>query len=152
MSISLRIKELINKEKISQKELSVILKVDPSQISKILQGKLQPTLAQIMEISSIFKVSLDWLCFGTVIADGKKDEDLPNNQNYKELAEARLETIEGLKFKIATFEKDEKATMSEQEVKKLRTMIEDRESSVPRGAVEDPDRPRGSKLGEEIGK
>ncbi|MCB6232319.1 hypothetical protein [Flavobacterium psychrophilum] len=37
---------------------------------------------------------------------GSAPPTLESNVNYKELAEARLETIDGLKFKIATLEKE----------------------------------------------
>lgn len=63
MSISLKIKELRKLKKLTQKELSSKLNMDDSQFSKIEQGKLQPTLNQLMELSSIFNVSLDELCF-----------------------------------------------------------------------------------------
>lgn len=63
MSISLKIKELRKLKKLTQKEFSSIIKIDDSQFSKIEQGKLQPTLTQLMEISSNFNISLDELCF-----------------------------------------------------------------------------------------
>lgn len=100
MSISLRIKELIIAKKLSQKDLAAVLMIDTSQFSKIVNGKLQPTLSQLMELSSFLKVSLDWLCFGQLA------ETSPDSTNYKELADARLEIIEGLKFKVKTLEKE----------------------------------------------
>ncbi|WP_205630532.1 XRE family transcriptional regulator [Flavobacterium psychrophilum] len=63
MSISLKIKELRKNKKLTQKEFSSIIKIDDSQFSKIEQGKLQPTLNQLLEISSNFNISLDDLCF-----------------------------------------------------------------------------------------
>ena len=63
MSISLKIKELRKSKNLTQKEFSSKIKVDDSQFSKIEQGKLQPTLNQLMEISSNFNVSMDELCF-----------------------------------------------------------------------------------------
>jgi phage repressor protein C with HTH and peptisase S24 domain len=63
MSISLKIKELRKFKKLTQKEFASLIKVDDSQLSKIEQGKLQPTLTQLMEISSNFNISLDELCF-----------------------------------------------------------------------------------------
>ncbi|HHT9079677.1 TPA: helix-turn-helix domain-containing protein, partial [Flavobacterium psychrophilum] len=63
MSISLKIKELRKNKKLTQKEFSSIIKIDDSQFSKIEQGKLQPTLNQLLEISSNFNISLDELCF-----------------------------------------------------------------------------------------
>ena len=72
MSISLRIKELINTKKLSQKDVAASLLIDSSQFSKIVNGKLQPTIVQLMEISSFFRVSIDWLCFGTGEVDYTK--------------------------------------------------------------------------------
>lgn len=63
MSISLNIKELRKSNNLTQKAFSAIIKVDDSQFSKIEQGKLQPTLSQLMDISSNFNISLDELCF-----------------------------------------------------------------------------------------
>lgn len=107
MSIALRIKELRQLSGLTQKEFSAKINIDNSQFSKIEQGKLQPTLNQLMEISSIFTIPMDELCFG------KKNENLINSQNkpyetkennnnidYKELADSRREIIELLKEKV----------------------------------------------------
>lgn len=59
--IGLKIKELRKDKKLTQIEFSSKIGIDNSQLSKIEQGKLMPTLSQLLEISSIFKVSLDWL-------------------------------------------------------------------------------------------
>ncbi len=72
MNIGFRIKELRQSKKITQKELSELLKVDNSQLSKIEQGKLQPTLKQIMELSSILKTTTDWLLTGMGENDAKQ--------------------------------------------------------------------------------
>lgn len=59
--IGLRIRELRKQKKLTQKQFSSQINVDDSQLSKIEQGKLMPTLWQLLEISSIFETSLDWL-------------------------------------------------------------------------------------------
>lgn len=100
MSISLRIKELRKKNNISQKEFAASIGIDDSQLSKIERGILQPTINQIMEISSIYQTSTDWLLLGN------KSESKTVNIDFKDLADARLENIELLKFKITTLEKD----------------------------------------------
>ncbi len=115
MSISLRIKELMAKKKLSQKRLASILMIDPSQFSKIVNGKLQPTLPQLMELSSTIQVSLDWLCFG-------KLEENPPDRN------------EGIKDKLIVMQEKEIARL-EDEVRDLKTKLE-YNSSVERGAVE----------------
>lgn len=71
--IGLKIKELRKDRKLTQIEFSSKIGIDNSQLSKIEQGKLMPTLSQLLEISSIFKVSLDWLT-------GKENKK-PINQN-----------------------------------------------------------------------
>jgi transcriptional regulator with XRE-family HTH domain len=101
MSISQRIKKLLVENNLSQKEMAVILKVDASQFSKIVSGKLQPTLIQLMEISSFFKVSLDWICFGREF-----EANVDFNINYKELSEARKEIIDMQRKMIQRLEQD----------------------------------------------
>ena len=64
MDISLRIKKLRNEKKIGSGAFADLIKVDRSQYSKLESGKLTPTVLQIMEISSIFNVSTDWLLTG----------------------------------------------------------------------------------------
>jgi len=133
MSISLRIKELMRIKKLSQKELAAVLMIDTSQFSKIVNGKLQPTLSQLMELSSFSNISLDWICFGKI------EEVATDLINYKELAEARLEIIEMLKEKVSKLNN---------EVIEL-TSTKNYDSSVTRGAVEFLNEP---KLGSISGK
>lgn len=61
IDIGLKIKELRKLNKMTQIEFSNEINIDNSQLSKIEQGKLMPTLSQLMEISSKFNRSLDWL-------------------------------------------------------------------------------------------
>lgn len=97
MSITLRIKELRKSKNITQKEFSTILKIDNSQYSKIESGKLQPTIQQLIDISSNFNVSIDWICFGELMES--------SSINYKELADARKEIIEYQKEEIEKLKK-----------------------------------------------
>jgi transcriptional regulator with XRE-family HTH domain len=64
MSIGLRIKELRAKKNCKQKEFAEIFNIDSSTLSKIEQGKMQPTLQFLMEISSKLEVSVDWILTG----------------------------------------------------------------------------------------
>ncbi|NAW50607.1 helix-turn-helix domain-containing protein [Elizabethkingia argentiflava] len=59
--IGIHIKELRKREKLTQIQFSHRIGIDNSQLSKIEQGKLMPTLAQLIEIASKFNVSIDWL-------------------------------------------------------------------------------------------
>ncbi|OCB75546.1 transcriptional regulator [Flavobacterium piscis] len=105
MSISLRIKELRNLKNLTQKDLSTKIKVDTSQFSKIESGKLQPTIQQLMDISSHFGVTMDWLCFGNTEA-ATNDKSEAGDQNYQELAEARKAIIDYQKEEIDQLKKN----------------------------------------------
>lgn len=61
MGIGLKIKELRKKLKLSQVDFSSKINIDNSQLSKIERGNLQPTITQLMDISSNFNVSVDYL-------------------------------------------------------------------------------------------
>lgn len=63
-TIGHRIKDLRKVKKLSQVDFSSMLGIDNSQLSKIEQGKLMPTLHQVIEISSKFDISLDVLVKG----------------------------------------------------------------------------------------
>lgn len=92
MSIYLRIKQLRERGKLTQKAVSILINVDSSQYSKIELGKLQPTLSQLMEISSHFKVSMDWLCFGKEFVEiNENTNDIIERLKDKEVIIAGLE-------------------------------------------------------------
>ncbi len=103
MDIYIRIKELREKKKLTQKAISALIKIDSSQYSKIELGKLQPTLTQIMAISSFFEVSMDWLCFGKRL---EKEEDLGKIVVLERENSMQAKIIEGLEFKASALEKD----------------------------------------------
>lgn len=64
MNVSLRIKELRELKNLSKGAFADMIKIDRSQFTKIEGEKLTPTIAQLMEISSIFNISIDWLLTG----------------------------------------------------------------------------------------
>jgi transcriptional regulator with XRE-family HTH domain len=64
-SVALRIKEVREDTKLASKDFAASVKVDSSQYSKIEQGKLAPTINLIMELNSIYGISIDWLLTGT---------------------------------------------------------------------------------------
>lgn len=101
--IGLKIKELRKEKKITQKVFSAQINIDDSQLSKIEKGKLMPTLSQLLEISSIFKVSLDWLT-------GKEEINILSSQ-----------TQENDKY-ISSLEKIN--ALQEKEIKRLEKEIE----------------------------
>ncbi|WP_053056693.1 XRE family transcriptional regulator [Tenacibaculum mesophilum] len=72
MVISLKLKELRKEKKLSQKEFSSLIKIDSSQYGKIERGVLKPTLEHLIEISSVFGVSIDYLLLGKEQNTSKK--------------------------------------------------------------------------------
>jgi len=64
MNINLRVKEVRLLNKMNKKEFSSFINIDNSQYTKIEQGKISPTLSQLVEISSKFRISLNWLIAG----------------------------------------------------------------------------------------
>lgn len=75
-NIGLKIKELRKLNKLTQVEFSSEIDIDNSQLSKIEQGKLMPTLNQLLEISSKFGKSLDWLVNNKAAISDVVEKDL----------------------------------------------------------------------------
>lgn len=59
MNLGTKIKDRRKQLGITQRALSKLISMDNSQLSKIEQGKLQPTINKILELSSILEMSLD---------------------------------------------------------------------------------------------
>lgn len=86
--IGLNIKELRKERKLTQLEFSTRIGIDNSQLSKIEQGKLMPTLNQLMEISSIFNISLDWLTGkGPMLKEPTPEDKQSKLQKLREIAD-----------------------------------------------------------------
>lgn len=105
----LKIKGLIAKKNMSQKEVSNCLGIDSSQFSKIVTGKLQPTLSQVMDISSFFSVSMDWLCDMDILKGENNVVSEPEGfygLNYKEMYDDSRYTIEVQKKYIIKLEEE----------------------------------------------
>ncbi|MDV3927916.1 transcriptional regulator [Elizabethkingia anophelis] len=100
--IGLRIKELRKEKKLTQVEFSNEIGIDNSQLSKIEQGKIMPTLIQLMEIASKFNISLDWIT-GFSETSKKVITDIRENEqgNIEDLNEKQLmEKLNALEQKI----------------------------------------------------
>jgi len=52
---------LLSETGAKQKELAALLGIDPSRMSRICTGKLEPTLVEALLISRKFGVSLEWM-------------------------------------------------------------------------------------------
>lgn len=117
----LKIKELRKEKKISQKELSEKIGIDNSQLSKIEQGKMMPTLLQLMEISSIFNVSLDWLTGREEVKEAIQQDPPAANNELVELLREKAAILEGqIKDKEAIIkEKEEKEAMYKERLEAL---------------------------------
>jgi hypothetical protein len=149
---------LKNTKKVSNpKGFAMEIGVSTSLITEICKKRTNAGLTPIQNLITRFEeISSDWLLTGngSMIKGVEKEDDSPDN--FKELAEARKETSELLKGKVMSLEKevlDLKSRLKDKE--DINALLRDklgRESSVQRGAVTDPNRLKGSKLGEEIGK
>lgn len=76
MEIGKRIKEAREFKGLKSKDFAAIIKIDSSQYSKIENGKLLPTLTQIIEIGNQLEMSLDWLILGKKINGPAKEFNL----------------------------------------------------------------------------
>lgn len=124
----LKIKELRKLKKLNQKEFSDRIGIDNSQLSKIEQGKLNPTLAQLLEISSIFDVSLDWLVGKESEVKQESNQQLsPINDKYVQLLEEKIKDKEAI-----IKEKDKNTRLLEEKIKQLEAQLSAR-SSIPTG-------------------
>ncbi|MDR1403274.1 MAG: helix-turn-helix domain-containing protein, partial [Tannerellaceae bacterium] len=77
----MRIKYLRELEKLSKKDFALRIGIDNSQYGKIESGKLTPTIQQLMEISSKFNISTDWLLFGQGEVPEKQENNSINGNN-----------------------------------------------------------------------
>jgi transcriptional regulator with XRE-family HTH domain len=93
MDIHFRIKELREQKKLSKKDFAAKIGVDNSQYGKFETGKLTPTIQHLMEISSNFGISVDWLLTGEgdMFKGGTREPDATTSSGvgdsyiYKEL-------------------------------------------------------------------
>lgn len=79
-----RIKQKRKESKCNQRDFAEKIGIDPSQYSKIENGKLMPTLSQIMDISSILNISTDWLLKGFKDENKYIAEPVPSYLKTKE--------------------------------------------------------------------
>ena len=56
-----RLRHLMNLHNIASKEIAILLKVDPSLISKYLNGTRSPLNEKLVQLSNYFEVSTDYL-------------------------------------------------------------------------------------------
>lgn len=122
-----------NKAKIAAK-----LNIKPSKFSEILSKRMNVSIDSVIMFSDLFNIPIDWLLLGKgSMNQNHKEEDPPDN--YKELAESRKETIDLLKGKVISLEKEIAVLRSKNAY----------DPSVQRGTVEFLNEPQ---LGEKIGK
>jgi len=63
-NIAKRVKYLLVRREISQKQFAEMLYISPCYASRLLTGKANWTIDQLMMVKKEFKVSLDWLTEG----------------------------------------------------------------------------------------
>lgn len=105
MNIGDRIKKAREDKSFTRKDFAEKLQIDQSQYGKIENGKLNPTLLQVIKICSILDLSIDYIVLGKepIISTG--------NIDYKAGYEMALKNIElqneiiALKDRISSLEK-----------------------------------------------
>lgn len=85
------IKRMLRKRKMSRRELGDLLGVCEGSISRYIYGEREPNLSQLVKMSDIFGVSLDWLITGKEAAD--REMSLPLRK-YVLLVEGRCDLVE----------------------------------------------------------
>jgi len=81
--IGSRIKGLRVERNLKQEDLSNLLNVDRSTISKIENGENAPTARILLELKKKFSVSTDWILTGTGSRDCKEPDE--SSEDIKEL-------------------------------------------------------------------
>jgi|SRR5690606_22135605 len=71
--IGSRIKAARKSKNLKQNDLALKISIDNSQFSKIENGKLLPTIQQLIELSSILEVTTDWILLGRDKIQGSSD-------------------------------------------------------------------------------
>jgi transcriptional regulator with XRE-family HTH domain len=85
------IKRMLRKKKMSRRELGDLLGVCERSISRYIYGEREPNLSQLVKMSDIFGVSLDWLITGKESAD--REMSLPLRK-YVLLVEGRCDLVD----------------------------------------------------------
>lgn len=85
------IKRMLRKKKMSRRELGDLLGVCEGSISRYIYGEREPNLSQLVKMSDIFGVSLDWLITGKESAD--REMSLPLRK-YVLLVEGRCDLVD----------------------------------------------------------
>lgn len=83
-SVGQRIKQKRKESHYNQRDFAAKLGIDASQYSKIENGKLMPTLSQLMDISSILHTSTDWLLKGFTEENSYVAEPVPSYLKTKD--------------------------------------------------------------------
>jgi hypothetical protein len=144
MNVKERIKEFTKYSKITVSAFEKSILVTNGYVNSISKSIGIDKIGLILE--KYPNLNIEWLLAGKGemlkdMGDAVKEVfRAVDNIDYKELAEARLEIIEGLKFKIATFEREQAVDLPplpkdvELALKRADIIIE--KLSVPEGAME----------------
>ncbi|MGI6342002.1 MAG: helix-turn-helix domain-containing protein [Bacteroidales bacterium] len=85
MSIGLRIKELRNKNNLSQEDFSEIIGIKRASLGHIEAGRQLPTIEMLSKIVRIFSVSYSYLIDGILDKDSFNQSIIGNNNNNNNL-------------------------------------------------------------------
>lgn len=83
MQYNYRIKELLNKKKMTQQQLAEIVDITPTSLSRYFKGTQEPKLSVIVKIANALDVSIDYLLGLDAQSSTSSKNRLSNNENYK---------------------------------------------------------------------
>ncbi|MED1603016.1 helix-turn-helix transcriptional regulator [Alkalihalophilus marmarensis] len=100
MSFGKRLKQLRMQKKLTQKELSNILKISESAVGMYEREEREPSFEVVRKLAAYFDVSTDELILGERIADKLKDDDQNINLTKEDSTDYELQFLSDLDNKL----------------------------------------------------
>ncbi|WP_372472598.1 helix-turn-helix domain-containing protein [Capnocytophaga sp. ARDL2] len=115
------VNETLSEKTTSKTDIAKNLKIGRTNLSEILNRRMNVSIDTLSAFCLLYGYDPIWMIFG----EGTKEEKRPLNIDYKELAEAREEIIQGQKREITLLEENnafqkEKIKQLEQEISALK--------------------------------
>jgi transcriptional regulator with XRE-family HTH domain len=132
-----RIKQIIEKEKLSPTQFASEIGVQRSALSHVLSGRNNPSLDFMMKIKTRYPdINLDWLLLGkgkmTSIAEKKHSAPMESPKR-----EPKKDTSNEIQFRVKQDEVDE-IVENKQEIKKVEQLKYDKSPEDNRGDADSP--------------